>query len=166
MKNKAVVAIRGGRIVVHVPNATVRSDGTIWYRGRYPLLDSEAEGALPAAEAARLIKAGKLDDIPASMYAHMGTTQSGMRVMWSDDWDAERRAKYDTEHPGAKERQAIRALLAQAEDLRHLSREDNAGRYIRLTVRAALRLSAWREQYPDEARAEDMARLQDLGFLC
>jgi len=161
-----IVIIRAGQVVMRIPHADTRSDGTLWYKGN-PILNKSAPGALTPADAAQMMRAGKFDDIPVSMYVRMGPNAGGLDVLAAAEWDrlcadaaAAKRARYEADHPGAAERRAIEDAFAAANKLEHSPSEDNVWRPIQMRAEARQRLAAWRSQYPAEAAEEDAAELR------
>lgn len=168
MKIRNLTVIRDGKVTLCIPRATIRDDGTIWANNNsIPLLDGKAIGALPKDQAAAAVRAQDWGKIPASQYATMGTSPSGLIVRDSAEIEAERRAtakqaqaEYDAANPGAAERREIHALFAHAKQRRDAQDDCNTMDYYRISAQAAAKLKVWREKYPAEARAEDAENLR------
>ena len=163
MKTTTVVCRRDGNVMLRVPRAEVRTDGTVWLQGM-PILDGSAVGALPKSEAADLVRAKAWDKIPAAMYARMGINPSGLELVDdAADIAAARKtaAEYRAAHPEAVEREAISQLFASAYKSEHHDTDDNQMmRAMQQRSEATSRLAAWRAEYPDAARAEDASELR------
>lgn len=166
---RSLVVIRGGEAKLRLPNAEIRSDGTIWYNG-VPLCDGLAADALPKEQVAAIIRATAWDKLPLGMWAHMGTSASGLTVMLESERDDQQRADrerqraaYLSVHPGAEARREIDELCARADRLERSGSEDNVSGPIRLRAEARERLAEWRTRYPVEDREEEAIRLRGLA---
>lgn len=160
---RTVVVIRAGAVKLVLPNADIRADGTVWYNG-VPLLDGEATGCLPVADATAAVKAQRWSDIPAQQYARLGTSPSGLRVVDQDVWQAEQDEAarpaceaWAAAHPGAAERARISALFAAAARRAEDQDDNNVMESMSMWAAAKRALAAWRETYPAEA-TEEQAR--------
>lgn len=151
---RTVVMIREGK-ETRVSRVNQRADGTLWREGKAPLLNSTG-CALAREELVRRVTAGQWAEIPATAYARIGDNPGGLRVLWAEDYDAEKAAEYRAANPGAMERAEIEALYARADR----GVDDDYAASLVLRRQADDRLAAWRARYPAEARAEEARRLR------
>jgi len=163
MTTATVIARRNGRVTLRVPCADIRDDGTVWYKGN-PILDSQAAGGLSKADMIPLVKAQRWADIPACNYARMGSNPSGLILADEAEELAEARREADrylAEHPEVAERAEITRLYEAAYRSEHHDTDDNQMmRACQQRARANKLLAAWREKYPEAARAEKAAELR------
>lgn len=153
------LAIRDGKVVLTLPNPTIKTDGTIWMHG-IPLTDGQSEDAkhLGVVALKALVVGKKWSEIPQGCFAKVGTSASGLLVIRQDEWLAQKVAALT---PAQKERRRITLLYAEADRRYHASDEDNVSDACRLRSEADRALGAWKVQYPEEARSEEAQRLRE-----
>ena len=161
---KQIVVIRNGEVKIRT-SAHIHSDGTVWLRtakGEGPLLDSETK-EISKEQMLACAKASEWNKIPASAYARMGTSETGLTVMLADEYDSARRAEqraYLDQHPEVAERAEISALFARGNGIIQGNREeDDTGRGYNMIGEAEKRLAAWRIKYPEAAKEEARQKL-------
>lgn len=151
------LAIRDGQVKMPLSNPTIKADGSIWMHGN-PLLDSESEGArkIGMDKLRELARANKWSEIPADAYAKIGTMPSGLIVIDQQEYLRQQR---ENRTPAQKERDRINGLYAKADRVANSNSEDNVWLPMQLRGQADKALAKWREDYPEEAKAERKAAL-------
>ena len=163
MKKATVICKRNGKVVLRIPGAEVRSDGSVWRNG-IPVIDSQAVGGLGVEPTNTLVKAARWAEIPACSYARMGVNPSGLVLADEAAELAESRREADAYlavHPEVVERAEITRLYEAAHRSEHRDTDDNQMmRACQQRARADKLLAAWRIKYPDAARAEKATDLR------
>ena len=161
---KTVVVIRNGEVKLTIPNATIRSDGTVWTaKNDNPLIDGESARSKHEGKEklAALIKARKSEEIPLACIAKYGHNESGLLVVDKDEYYAEKRAKAEREMtPAQRERIEIQKLYAKANKIANSESEDNVSKPMAIRSKADKKLADWRKKYPVEAAKEKAADLR------
>lgn len=133
------------------------SDGTLWYR-EMPLLDGQAPEflALGQETVSDMVRGKRFGEIPAACFARIGTSATGLEVVTQADYRARAMA---ARTPAQVERDRINGLYAKARARREAQDDSNISDYYRIMGEADAALKAWREQYPEDAKAEQRAEL-------
>jgi len=100
---KTIIAARDGKIILTIPNPTIKPDGTIWRDG-VPLLGITDDVA--KAKAIVSVKTKCFADIPAEYYTRLGDNKNGLWAGTREDWANTPAGQTETDAEQARAEQA------------------------------------------------------------